>query len=188
MADTVVCPNTECPDVELFGVRGEYRPGTKRCPKCGARLVPSDEAVDPPGPSLDEEDQSPEELVAVCSPQSSAELAVVKSLLDAEGIYYYVHNEYFGSLQVGPSIPLLNARTVLVPRSEVERVRDLLQPVEPLRPEDRERPFSTGDKLRMFLEVSAFWWLIPIRRFRRSGSSRHLKNRDYPCSSSTSSS
>lgn len=155
---------------------------------CGSRLVPSDEATDLPGPGLDEEALSPEEPVAVCSPQSSAELAVIKSLLEAEGIYYFVHNEYFGSLQVGPSIPLLNARTMLVPRFEVERVSDLLQSAEPLQPEDRERPFSTGDKLRMLLEVFVFWWLIPNRRFRRRGSSRHQQGRDQSCSSSTSSS
>ena len=34
-----ICPNADCPDIELFGVRGEYTGGITHCPKCGVELV-----------------------------------------------------------------------------------------------------------------------------------------------------
>jgi hypothetical protein len=34
----MTCPNLECPDIELFGVRGEYGDGVTHCPKCGVQL------------------------------------------------------------------------------------------------------------------------------------------------------
>ena len=38
----------------------------------------------------------------IYSPQNEVELAVIKSLLNGENIPYYVHNERFGSMEVGP--------------------------------------------------------------------------------------
>lgn len=48
------------------------------------------------------------------TPDSEAELAVIKSVLDAEKINYFVHNDNFGSLEVGLRIDLYNVKTIWV--------------------------------------------------------------------------
>jgi len=49
-----VCENADCPDIELFGVRGEYAGDITHCPKCGAELVePKPEPRSEPVPTLD---------------------------------------------------------------------------------------------------------------------------------------
>lgn len=40
------------------------------------------------------------------SPNNDSELALIKSILDGEGIPYFVHNDHFGTLKVGPKIEL----------------------------------------------------------------------------------
>jgi hypothetical protein len=42
------CPNTDCPDIELFGVVGEYTDGVTHCPKCGTALREPDPPPEPP--------------------------------------------------------------------------------------------------------------------------------------------
>ena len=39
---TKVCPNVQCPDIELFGVQGRYGSTVDICAKCGTRLIPQD--------------------------------------------------------------------------------------------------------------------------------------------------
>jgi predicted Zn-ribbon and HTH transcriptional regulator len=46
------CPNPDCPDIELFGVVGEYTNGVTHCPKCGTELRAPDPPIDPPAESL----------------------------------------------------------------------------------------------------------------------------------------
>ena len=53
------------------------------------------------------------------SPDNDAELALIKSLLDAEGIHYFVHNDHFGTLRVGPRIELLNTKTIMVAKGNL---------------------------------------------------------------------
>ncbi|RMH31030.1 MAG: DUF2007 domain-containing protein [Nitrospirae bacterium] len=53
------------------------------------------------------------------------ELSVIKSLLEANGIAYFVHNEHFGSLYPGPAIAM-NRRIIMVQQSDAERTRILL--------------------------------------------------------------
>jgi hypothetical protein len=38
----------------------------------------------------------------VFSPENDAESAPIKSLLDGEGIEYFVHNDHFGALKIRP--------------------------------------------------------------------------------------
>ena len=47
------------------------------------------------------------------SPKNDAELAVIRSILDGEGIQYFVHNDHFGTLQVGPPIDLFTNRRLI---------------------------------------------------------------------------
>lgn len=53
------------------------------------------------------------------------ELSIIKSLLDANGIEYFVQNEHFGSLYPGISMPF-NARIIMVPEVELGRAQTLL--------------------------------------------------------------
>ena len=54
------------------------------------------------------------------SPNNDSELALIKSILDGEGIQYFVHNDHFGTLKVGPRIELLNAKTIMVAEKHYE--------------------------------------------------------------------
>jgi hypothetical protein len=42
----------------------------------------------------------------VYSPQNEVDLSLIRSFLDGAGIRYFVHNDHFGSLRIGPVIEL----------------------------------------------------------------------------------
>lgn len=65
------------------------------------------------------------DLVRLIEPQDEGELALIKSLLDGNGIRYFVKNEHFGSLYPGLSLPF-NRREVMVHESELGRAGTLL--------------------------------------------------------------
>jgi uncharacterized Zn finger protein (UPF0148 family) len=60
----LICPNPDCPDIELFGVRGEYGEGVVTCPKCGTRLVKLTEASAEAPPVGETPTETPAETVA----------------------------------------------------------------------------------------------------------------------------
>jgi len=64
-------------------------------------------------------------LVRLIEPQDEGELALIKSLLDGNGIPYFVHNEHFGGLYPGLSLPF-NARVIMVEESDFWRAGTLL--------------------------------------------------------------
>ncbi len=64
-------------------------------------------------------------MVRLVEPQDEGELALIKSLLDGNGIRYFVKNEHFGSLYPGLSLPF-NRREVMVHDSEWGRAGTLL--------------------------------------------------------------
>lgn len=101
--------------------------------------------------------------VPVCRPRSPTELAVVLGLLESEGIGYHVSNDYFGSLHVGPAIPLFNEKIVLVAESDFEVASALVTPIAADDDGVEERGFTFFEKLRMAIEVFVFGWIIPWR-------------------------
>ncbi len=108
----------------------------------------------------------------LCCPRTSSELAVVESVLRAENIQFFVHNEHFGSLEVGPSIPLLNERSVFVRDEDYGKGLDLISVSEAAgAPFDAPRRVSLLGKLRMALEVLLFGWVLPAPRRRRHAGS-----------------
>ena len=117
-------------------------------------------------------------MIKLYSPRDEAELTVLKSLLDAEGIAYFVHNDHFGSLEPGPSIYLYNAKTIFVEESDLNQARDVIaQLVEAQDSRVRSaHRYSWLDKLRMFLEVLLFGWMIPGTRRRK----RNVETEDDP--------
>ncbi len=65
-------------------------------------------------------------LVPLIEPQDEGELAFIKSLLDGNGIRYFIRNEHFGGLYPGLPLPF-NRRMVLVDEEEYERAGLLIQ-------------------------------------------------------------
>jgi len=52
-------------------------------------------------------------MIRLTEPQSLGELAIVKSLLDSNGIPYVVHHEHVSSLY--PGIPFLSSKVMINP-------------------------------------------------------------------------
>lgn len=59
-------------------------------------------------------------------PNSESELAVIRSLLDSADIPYYIRNEYFGSLYIGPIIGGLNNKPIFVHENYYKEAKDIL--------------------------------------------------------------
>ncbi len=107
-------------------------------------------------------------LVPVWSPETDSELVVVVALLDAHGIYCFVHNAGFGSLMPGMQVNAYNTRRVFVPAEQVTDALHLLSDFAvattgPRLPE----PMRWCDKLRIIFEGVVFGWFVPGSRFRR---------------------
>lgn len=62
-------------------------------------------------------------LVTLCEPADVGELALIKSLLDGNGIIYAVHHEHIGALY--PGVSLLGSR-VMVVEGDKQRAEILL--------------------------------------------------------------
>lgn len=43
-------------------------------------------------------------MIKIYSPTDELELAMIRGVFDTEGIHYFVHNDNFGSMRVGPQI------------------------------------------------------------------------------------
>jgi len=52
-------------------------------------------------------------MINLYSPTTEIELAMIKSILVSKEINYFVKNENFGSLEVGPQIALFNRRMIM---------------------------------------------------------------------------
>ena len=104
------------------------------------------------------------------SPENDAELAFIKSIFDGENIQYFVHNDHFGSLKVGPKIDLFNAKTIMVADHQYDLARDIIQDIvsnnEPPG-ENNKASFSLIDKVRMIAEAILFTWFMPGKRWRK---------------------
>lgn len=111
-------------------------------------------------------------MIKIYSPSDELELAMIRGVLDTEGIHYFVHNDYFGSMRVGPQIDLLNRKAIMVAPTDAERVREIIASLLEATPTEEAEPeeYSRGQKLRMILETLFFGWFIPGRRRRRRSS------------------
>ncbi len=137
------------------------------CPDCGVPLADSltPEAEQPPKEAAREAISV--NYVPLYSPQNESELTLLKSILDSESINYFVSNDNFGSLEVGPRIGLLNAKMIEVQDDQYERANELLLDYfekTKKEPEESGKEYSWFDKIRMVIEVLVFGWLMPGRR------------------------
>jgi putative signal transducing protein len=105
--------------------------------------------------------------VHLYSPENDSELALLKSILDSEGINYFVKNDNFGSLEVGPRIGLYNSKTIEVRDDQYEQANELISDYfekTKKKSEEQVDEYSLFDKIRMVLEVLVFGWLMPGRK------------------------
>jgi hypothetical protein len=91
----------------------EYKEGTPICPKCGILLtdVPASEAA-PEYVGFEE----------ILSTYNAVEIAVIKSLLDPEGIEYYFKSEFFNYME-----PLAQPARLMVRRDQADEAREILK-------------------------------------------------------------
>lgn len=106
-------------------------------------------------------------MIELYSPRNEVELALIRSILDPERINYFVRNDNFGSMEVGPRIELFNKKMILIQDEQYERAKELLADYLS-RTEDKteisEVRYSLLDKIRMAIEVLLFGWLMPGRK------------------------
>ena len=134
------------------------------CPECGVPLIHD---VAKPSSAAAPREVEYVSYVPLYSPQNESESALLKSILDSEGINYFVRNDNFGSLEVGPRIGLFNAKLIEVQDDQYERANELLSDYfekTKKEPEESAKEYSWFDKIRMVVEVLVLGWLMPGRR------------------------
>jgi hypothetical protein len=93
--------------------RTEYREGFSICADCNVDLVTA--LLPEPKPEYIEY----EEIMATYNP---ADVAVIKSILDAEGITYFFHGENFMHVR-----PLVEPARLMIDKEEAEDAKELLK-------------------------------------------------------------
>ncbi|TRO81140.1 DUF2007 domain-containing protein [Desulfuromonas acetexigens] len=109
-------------------------------------------------------------LIKLFSPENEVQLALAKSLLEAEGIPFFVHNDHFGSLYVGIQIEFLNRKTIMVDEAYEARAKEVIADFlrqDIAEPAPKKTTYSALDKLRMIAEGLVFGWVVPGKRRRR---------------------
>jgi hypothetical protein len=109
-------------------------------------------------------------MIKLYSPRDLAELALIESILEGENIPYFIHNDHFGSLEIGLQIDMLNMKTIMVEEAYEERARELLQDFLASTKEDTATiaSYSIFDKIRMAFEALFFGWFIPGRHWKKT--------------------
>ena len=92
----------------------EYREGFTRCADCDVDLV----WEKPEEPESAYEYVEYEEVLRTVNP---ADVAIIKSVLDAEGITYHIRGEHFQLIR-----PIADPASLMVKKGEVERAVDIL--------------------------------------------------------------
>ncbi len=132
-----------------------------------------------------EENMNPpmHELIMLYSPDNEIDLALIKGILDGEGIPYFVHNEHFGSLKVGPQIPLFNQKTLMVDDRYKDHAASVIKNfLENTKPETaRASGGSWPDKIRVIMEAFICGWFMPGRVWDRNNQdpSKRLPKDDW---------
>lgn len=110
-------------------------------------------------------------MIKLYSPENESELALIKSLFELEHINYYVLNDHFGTMKVGPKIDLLNVKTIYVSEEDLNFAKDiLLDFLENIKNVNKpyKSQYSMPDKIRMVIEALVFSWFIPGNRWNRN--------------------
>lgn len=70
--------------------------------------------------------ENPRRMVQLYSPRSEIDLLILRSLFDDAGIRFYVRNDTFGSLYLGPHIEAYNRKILCVSEVDLDDARALL--------------------------------------------------------------
>lgn len=105
-------------------------------------------------------------MIKFYSPTDELELSMIRGVFDTEGIHYFVHNDNFGSMQVGPQIDLFNKKTIMVAPEDVARAKEIISSLlEYQSPEEEiQEQYTISQKLRMIFEAMFFWWFVPGKK------------------------
>ena len=71
-------------------------------------------------------DDDPRRMVQLYSPRNEPDLLILRSLFDDAGLRYYVRNDSFGSLYLGPHVEAYNRKILCVAESDVDDATALL--------------------------------------------------------------
>ena len=93
----------------------EYRKGFYICPDCNVNLIDS-------LPDKQEKQSEFIEYVELLITYNAADVAIIKSLLDAENITYYFNAEQFMYVR-----PLAEPARLMVKKDEAEKAREILE-------------------------------------------------------------
>jgi hypothetical protein len=91
--------------------RAEYVDGFDACPECGVALVDD----------LGEESTEWAEFEQILTTFNAGDIALIKSILDGEGIAYYFLGEAFNYME-----PLAQAPRLMVRKEQAEQAREVL--------------------------------------------------------------
>jgi hypothetical protein len=109
-------------------------------------------------------------LVAIASPETESDIAVISCVLEANDIPYFVQGSGFGGLFPGPRINGYNSRRVLVPASLAAEAASLLAELEfgvlPPQTPVAISPSTTRSKAALILEFLFIGWFVPTRSAR----------------------
>lgn len=110
-------------------------------------------------------------MIKIFSPKDELQLAMIRGLLDSEDVRYFVLNDNFGSMRLGPQIDLVNKKTIMVAPEDVERAKDIISTLVELDlPEEGEpEHYTMGQKFRMAIEALLFCWFVPGRKRKKLG-------------------
>ena len=127
------CPNDQCPDLVQYGLRGEYREGVVKCPKCQAELAPGS----PPQPKEREPGLELPPLPELAAGVEAGDLAVVEtfhtehearlalSVLRTHGLFASVALDSCGGTD--PGLGFGTRARLLVPQSQLAQAAELLR-------------------------------------------------------------
>ena len=128
---TMYCPNSKCPDFVATGKHAEYVANVTSCPAGGEYLVESL----PPETDGPREETHYTEVEPVFETADPTEVAVIKGLLESEGIPYVTTGEekfdaFRGALSPMRFNPSAGIAIFLVPTPLADTVRQLLEDFE----------------------------------------------------------
>ncbi len=98
-------------------------------------------------------------MIRIHEPRNDPEVSMLRSILTAYEIPHFIQNDHFGSLLVGPLIPLVNAKAICVGSDRAEEacalVRDYLEVTGGF-----EYHPTVADKVRVIVELLLFNWIV----------------------------
>jgi hypothetical protein len=107
-------------------------------------------------------------MVPVYSPRNEMELINLRAILAGADIPFFIHNDHFGSMEVGPRIELLNAKTICVAERDAVWARELIDDYVAVTAAI-PTTLSPWHVCRMIIETLCFNWCFPYRAHRDSG-------------------